>query len=122
MRLVGARCPVRAWSAGGGRCPAPGWRLVDGRCPAPGWRLVGAWRSASGWRDTYSAYGLNLNDRSEVLGSSHTIEGVVRPFLWRRGVTTDLTTRGLTSSDSAVALNDRGQLAGARGGRPALFR
>lgn len=69
-----------------------------------------------------SASGRSLNDRGDVLGETAPGDAPRRAFLWRDGVSTDLTTRGLTTSDFALDVNNRGQLAGARDGRPALFR
>jgi probable HAF family extracellular repeat protein len=56
-----------------------------------------------------------VDERSEVVGSCGLRPGGKpdRAFLWRSGKTTDLGTGGWTSSD-AVAINNRGQIAGNR--------
>ncbi|MFI6781467.1 hypothetical protein [Micromonospora sp. NPDC050276] len=64
-----------------------------------------------------------INDRGVVLGfSSSSTTAQWRPFLWRDGVLTDLTTRGVRETDSIEDINIWGQLVGARGSRPVMFR
>ncbi|MFI6242483.1 hypothetical protein ACIBEF_21680 [Micromonospora sp. NPDC050795] len=62
-----------------------------------------------------------INDRGEVVGQS-TTTAAWHPFLWRNGLMTDLTTRGVWETDSIEDINIRGHLVGARGNRPVLFR
>ncbi|MET8042042.1 hypothetical protein ABZU25_14420 [Micromonospora sp. NPDC005215] len=62
-----------------------------------------------------------INDRGDVVGQS-TTTAQWHPFLWHNGVMTDLTTRGVLETDSIEDINIRGQLVGARGNRPVLFR
>jgi probable HAF family extracellular repeat protein len=100
-------------------------------------QVLGHWWSASGWQPVvwrsgtitemstlpgaYSTRGLSINNSGAVLGTSLSEDGVSRVVRWHRGVATDLTGHGLTVADRAMDLNDRGDLAGQRSGRPALF-
>ncbi|MEU8082197.1 hypothetical protein AB0B57_00975 [Micromonospora sp. NPDC049101] len=62
-----------------------------------------------------------INDRGVVVGRSTTTTQW-QPFLWRDGVMTDLTTRGVRETDVIEDINVHGQLVGARGNRPVLLR
>jgi probable HAF family extracellular repeat protein len=66
----------------------------------------------------------DINDRGQIVGVS-SLAGIPpvleHPFLWQRGAMTDLTTSGLDQTAFVVAINDRGQIAGASGGHAALF-
>ncbi|KXK58539.1 hypothetical protein AWW66_29175 [Micromonospora rosaria] len=53
----------------------------------------------------------DVNNRREIVGYSHTAEGVERPYLWRDGVIRDLGTLG-GPSGRAVAVSDRGEVIG----------
>jgi hypothetical protein len=57
-----------------------------------------------------------------VVGFAAVADQINRPFLWRAGVMTDLTGRGLTADDDLSDINDRGHLVGTRSGRAMLFR
>ncbi|CCH19197.1 HAF repeat-containing protein [Micromonospora lupini] len=65
-----------------------------------------------------------INDRGVVVGrSSLSLPNEEwHPFLWRDGVLTDLTDRGVRVNDSIEDINSQGRLVGGREGRPLLFR
>jgi len=58
-----------------------------------------------------SSYGFRINERGEVAGESETAAGSTHAFLWSDGVMHDLGVLGGATSSSAVAVNDRGQVA-----------
>jgi probable HAF family extracellular repeat protein len=62
----------------------------------------------------YGGGARSVNNRGDVVGTSHVAEFLPHPALWANGLVTDLLA-GYPSYGVANAVNDRGEIAGARG-------
>jgi probable HAF family extracellular repeat protein len=65
------------------------------------------------------SHGLGINENGDVVGVSETADGQWHAFLWRGGHMYDLD--GGTGDSAAVAINDRDQILGYRGGIAVLW-
>lgn len=68
------------------------------------------------------AYDLNNKWRPQVVGSSRNSEGLLRGFLWERGVMYNLDALPEAEDSIARAINNRGQIVGTSGGRGVVWQ